>query len=141
MKSRVLLLPAVVLLLGADAKEDAAKKDRERLHGTWSVVSAERNGEKVPEAQAQKMKIEFKGDTVTVQTGKGSEEATFKLDPTQKPAAIDITAAAEKKWLGIYQLEGDTLKVCWSDGDQRPTEFASKAGSRARLMVLKRDRP
>jgi uncharacterized protein (TIGR03067 family) len=140
MKSRVLLLPAVVLLLGADAKEDAAKKDRERLQGTWSVVSAERGGEKVPEAQAQKMKLEIKGDTVTVQTGKGSEEATFKLDPTQKPAAIDITSA-EKKWLGIYQLEGDALKVCWSDGDQRPTEFASKAGTRIRFMTLKRDKP
>lgn len=44
--------------------------------------------------------------------------------------------------LGIYELRGDTLVLCYSiPGEPRPTEFASKAGTRLQLVTLKRDGP
>ena len=45
--------------------------------------------------------------------------------------------------LGIYELEGDTFKVCFAAPGKadRPTEFKSAAGSGHRLLVLKRETP
>ncbi len=43
---------------------------------------------------------------------------TFKIDPTAKPKTMDSTATngdnAGKTMLGIYELDGDTLKICWA---------------------------
>jgi hypothetical protein len=39
---------------------------------------------------------------------------------------------------GIYEIQGDTLKLCLIDRDQpRPTEFQSETGSRVTYLVLK----
>ena len=74
-------------------------------------------------------------------------ELTFKLDPAKEPKAIDFTTAAGpdkgKRIKGIYQLEDDTLKVCFNpkkDGE-RPTAFATKAESSVRLNTFKREKP
>ena len=42
--------------------------------------------------------------------------------------------------LGVYKLEGDTLKVCMGGfGKKRPTEFKAKADSKQSMYVLKRE--
>ena len=45
--------------------------------------------------------------------------------------------------LAIYQLSGDTLRICWAplEKRERPTEFASKAGTGHSLLVLRRENP
>lgn len=64
-----------------------------------------------------------------VSGGKRTEMATFKLDATKKPKETDWTHAAGpskgKTFKGIYDLRGDELRVCLSDGDDRPAEFRS----------------
>ena len=42
--------------------------------------------------------------------------------------------------LGIYLLDGDNLKICFS-GSKRPTEFVTKPKSGTALIVLKRLKP
>jgi hypothetical protein len=43
--------------------------------------------------------------------------------------------------LGIYTVEGDALKMCFTKpGNQRPTEFSAKEGSPAMLIELKREK-
>jgi hypothetical protein len=43
--------------------------------------------------------------------------------------------------LGIYELDGDTYKLCGDmQGKSRPTEFAVKPGSGFVLEVLKREK-
>ena len=68
-------------------------------------------------------------------------EGTFQLDLTQKPFKLDALRTKGpqkgKKYLGIYALEGDTLKWCVSTpGNERPTEFATKDNQF--LLILKR---
>ena len=73
-------------------------------------------------------------------------KGTFKLDPSKKPKAVDaLVTEGEfkgKTLLGIYGLEGDTLRACYAPpGKKRPTEFASKEGSGNYLYVYRRQKP
>jgi uncharacterized protein (TIGR03067 family) len=68
-----------------------------------------------------------------------------KVDPTKKPKQIDLTLVQEKgegkPALGIYELEGDDLKLLIGDpapSPRRPTAFDSELG--IVLFVLKRDK-
>jgi uncharacterized protein (TIGR03067 family) len=56
---------------------------------------------------------------------------TFKVDATVMPKAIDIDGIENEKILGIYELNGDTLKLCV--GSKRPKTFEE-----GDLFVLKR---
>ena len=91
-----------------------------------------------------KMRLEFKGNKVIPSRGEGKTEdpAEFTLDSKAKPKAIDIKPpkGSEKLVLGIYELDGDTLKICFNEDAKRPKEFASAEGSRTVLLILKREK-
>jgi uncharacterized protein (TIGR03067 family) len=67
----------------------------------------------------------------------------FKMDLTTKPWRMDATGTKGSQkgrtYLGIYSLEGDTLKWCVGmPGGKRPTELATKDGQF--LLILKRQK-
>lgn len=146
MKLRALLIVAAGLLIAADAKEDA-KKELEKLKGTWVVTSAERDGKQTDRLNGDKMTIAGEGFVVTSKDGKELVKATIKLDPSKKPKTIDLTLTEgsdkDKVVLGIYALDGDKMKICLNEpgNTTRPTEFASKEGTRLMVVELKRDKP
>jgi uncharacterized protein (TIGR03067 family) len=75
--------------------------------------------------------------------GKVVARGTSKIDPTSKPRAIDLTQTEGqgkgKTSRGIYEVEGDTRKVCIAEaGKERPTTFSSPADSGHILAVFKR---
>ena len=141
-----LLLPSALragLCLAADAPQEAAKNDLESLQGTWSVVTLENDGTPSPPESVKGSTFVVKGDRYTLKGGQDTFRGTLKLDPTKKPKALDATFVDDDgkdkgKAQGIYELDGDRLRICWREGDKRPAEFASKPGSGARLIVLKR---
>jgi uncharacterized protein (TIGR03067 family) len=144
--SRIVLV--LGLLLGADKPaEDAAKKELEKLQGTWRFVSLEQSGKKVPDEKLQPLRVLITGDRFVFKNGERTvEETILKPDPSKKPAAIDIKATAGprkgKVHLGIYELAGDTLKMCWSPPDkERPMAFTTQADSGQFLVVLHREKP
>ena len=68
---------------------------------------------------------------------------TQKLDPSKSPKTIDVTMTEGPSkgtvMLGIYEIDGDTLKVCFDPhGKKRPTEFKSAPGSQTFVNVHKR---
>jgi uncharacterized protein (TIGR03067 family) len=68
---------------------------------------------------------------------------TFKLDPSAMPKTIDSSPAADpsKPILGIYEFEGETLKICNAQpGKSRPSDFEAKAGSGHTLIVWQREK-
>lgn len=142
LQSLVLVL-TIGLLLAADT---AAKKDLEQLQGIWQVTALEVDGNQAPDEALKEFKITVKGDRMSHKTGETTEESSFKLDPSKKPKQIDFTVVAGtdkgKNMKAIYELDGDSLKLCvGSPGAERPTEFASKAGTKIGLIVLKRTKP
>ncbi len=137
-------LIAFTVLLGADAPADAVKKDMAKLDGEWSMVSAERDGQAIPEEFAKTGKRVAKDGVTTVTFGDMLlMKAKFTINPSKKPKTIDykITDGMEKgkTRLGIYELDGDTAKFCFgAPGDKRPTDFTAKEGSNRTLSVWKR---
>jgi len=163
MRRDPLLAVAVVLLLEAGSHgQNAAKADKEKLQGTWVMVSGEMEGEKLSEEEVKKIPklvLVFKDDTVALQKYARGEKAapqvlfkgTFKVDPSQKPKTLDITITEDigenvnkgKTVPGIYELDGDTLRwVAPEPGSkgERPKEFLTKPGTKHMLSVLKREK-
>jgi uncharacterized protein (TIGR03067 family) len=128
----------VLLLASFSLGADDAKEDKETLQGRWTVVTAERDGRAFPEAKEDR--IVFAGDKLTVKIKDRMHDATYQLDPNKHPKRIVIVSAdaQEKPLKGIYQLEGDSLKICL--GKDQPVEFAARAGTEQVLLILKRDK-
>ena len=145
------LLACVVigLFLGADAPKDDVKKDKEKLQGTWKAVAAQQRGE--TQDDAEEHRLIFSGDEFSIK--KGDEtiiKGKFKIDPSKKPKAIDmeITEGAKdghigKSGVGIYALEGDTLKWCVNEPGEteRPKEFSAPTGTKFMFVTFKREKP
>jgi uncharacterized protein (TIGR03067 family) len=118
----------------------AADTDLDKLQGTWELTRAVGRGkEVVPDKGAVTFVI--KGDTMKrfVRDVDRNDPLTIKVDATAKPARIDLTPAkpGDPKMLGIYELDGDNLKVCMS-ATKRPEKFESPEGSDITLLVMKR---
>ena len=134
----------------ATPSEEAAKKDLKALQGTWTVVYSEQNGERRRDVEeVKKMRLTIKDDKWTLEyhnNVKDKHVATLKLDPTQKPTAVDFKFSegllTGETMLSVYELKGDDLKVCFaSESRQRPKSFDSREGIAGQwLLVLKREK-
>src|SRR2546423_10706859 len=131
---------------GAGARADDAadvEKELQKFQGTWTFESVEAGGKEVPAAEFKGITVTFEGDKYTVKNGdEVIQAATQKLDPSKSPKTLDVTVAEGPNkgavMLGIYEISGDTLKVCFDpEGKKRPTEFKSASGSQT-LVVHKR---
>src|SRR3954464_13890542 len=93
---KLLVVLAVGLLMGAEEKKEAGKKDQDKVQGTWVAKSAERGGKPVDLANDKHIpaKIVFKGDKVTVHAGEREHMGTFKLGHEGKLGTLDLTADA-----------------------------------------------
>jgi uncharacterized protein (TIGR03067 family) len=119
-------------------------KDHEKIQGSWDVVELVINGEPAPDKLRKDMRFEFKDDAMVMRSSEGKREFRFKLDPSTKPRALDLTAVgggfAGQSTPAIYQFDGDDLKLCLPSQTtrDRPTEFRSGRGSDLACVVLKR---
>jgi uncharacterized protein (TIGR03067 family) len=93
------------------ARADAARRDRERLQGTWSFVSGRREAELL--VVGDHFTIRFKNGDIYV--------GLFTLDPLNKPRAMDMEVHEGperyrgKTYLAIYEFDGEHL--IWCPGD------------------------
>jgi uncharacterized protein (TIGR03067 family) len=141
MRTKLFAMAVVVLCLAADSPKDAAKKDQEKLQGDWVLASGERDGEQLPEDLIKSLKRTVTGDkSVVTRDGQAVATGTFTLDPSKKPKAIDFKLEGMDQPIhGIYDLDGDTFKLCYAaPGEERPKEFATKAGTGHTLAVWKK---
>jgi uncharacterized protein (TIGR03066 family) len=137
-------------------REKDSSDDAKRIQGTWAVdaeATLKEGGDSPAIKEAREelaaMRFVFAGDKLTIRepsgptpTGKGrDEEDTFRLDPSKKPKQIDLSGSAR----GIYELKGDTLKLCLDIRGKehgRPTQFGfDKDKATVVYYVLKREKP
>ena len=135
-----------------------ALKDEDSLQGTWIVVSMERDGDKQDlsdeKDEKKQITVVVNGNIMKMKLGdleSKDDDATFKLDPGQKPKHIDMTrkktdlmsSSVEKKVQTtkcIFELEGDNLRICGpiEDDGERPKEFTGAKDKKTVLMTFKR---
>ena len=126
------------------ALAEPPKKDHDLLQGRWVMAALEVNGKLVPEERLRDAFLEIKGDKYITTTKNRSIETRFTLDPSKKPKTIDMVFTdGEKKGKvhkGIYELTGDTLKICrgLEANQERPTELATWPGTNVFLVTWKR---
>ena len=128
-------------------KTDATKIDKAKLQGVWHIESMEGDGMQIsPDdlaaVDAEQRRILIDGDKWITKNGEGKEERrAFQLDAAKAPKTVNVRALdGSFDQLGIYQLDGDDLKICFCGGEkqERPTEFATKKDSPMILFVYKR---
>lgn len=139
----------VFVLIAADF---VLADDREALIGTWRVTVFQDDGNdrlsRLGAGPAKKdkeprvAKLVFTADECYLIRGDGRREmasglvnAGFKsctLDESTTPKSIDIVGFTGKEndktktYPGIYEIEGDRLRICYSEtSPQRPTKFES----------------
>ncbi len=114
----------------------------ERLQGTWRVVDLETDGQRVPEPMLAQARIVVRGDRFSSLGMGATYEGTMVLDPTATPRRLDIRfdegPEAGNTDLAIYELDGDTWRLCLGTGDDRPTGFSAEPGSGRALETLRR---
>ena len=126
-----------------DDKADV-EKELKKFQGTWTFESVEAGGKEVPADLFKGMTVTFEGDRYTVKKGdEVIQVGTQKLDPSKSPKTIDVTMIEGPNkgavMLGIYEIDGDTLKVCFDpQGKKRPTEFKTAPGSENFVNIHKR---
>jgi uncharacterized protein (TIGR03067 family) len=137
---------AVATLATARADDEAAKKELKALQGTWKVVAAEQDGDPLDRIVGGTLVI--KANNFAIKTAGGTElKGDLILDPAKKPKHVNLAhqdgPLKDKTWQGIYELKGDTLKLCYAEADsekERPTEFKTLKKSRLLLVELKREK-
>ena len=130
MLAAITFLTFAVPVARSDEKEDAAKK----LAGSYEVVSVAVAGKPDDSKKDEVTSFEIKGGELVVKVKDRDESAKFTLDPSKKPAHIDITPKDENEPVkGIYATKetdkGLELTLAFSKegpNAERPKDFDGK---------------
>lgn len=133
----------------SDLDADAVAKALKELQGEWLAVEGEVGADgKVEKSQIRRenRRITVKGNSWTAERviggNIGSYKGKFEINPKTK--AFDWIGknpgGNAVEWIGIYELKGDTLKVCYrynNDGKAtRPKEFTSTDSQPPNITVF-----
>ena len=145
--SAVVGLALVSVACGGLANDEPKAGERaaiEQLRGAWRPESVTESGRKLEGAD---LKV-YMGMTLTIEDGKSTLSSAdgavlsaceLKVDAARDPKTFDAKEVeglgVGRTYRGIWQLEGDTLKWCFSTRD-RPKGFENTEEADFFLLVL-----
>lgn len=129
-----------------------AKPDKEKILGSWSIVSFEENGKKgKPEdhqgALFESLAITFTAERMIMKMAAENNQFLYSLESQRDPKLILLSTLIDNKekplGTGVYALEGDVLKLCLSNlpGGESPKQLKTKEGDGLVLFELRRLKP
>lgn len=133
---------AVALAASVAIADDKSAATPTKIDGTYAIVSGERDGKPMADADIKNCKVTITGDKITGTDKDGKEflNATYTVeepkDAAKKACVVRMETTGGKKYMGLAEKTADGLKIVYQlDGGQPPTEF--KAGEKQVLLVLK----
>jgi len=138
---KILLTIALVWPAFLPLNNHSFEEDGKVIEGTWVIVKAELGGQKLPDQGIKGTKLILTEGRYQLQIDQGE----YKLYPAEKIKAMDIIGREGpnkgKSFLAIYELQGDTLKICYDlAGKIRPTQFKTEAGTKQFLVIYQREK-
>jgi uncharacterized protein (TIGR03067 family) len=136
---------------GPPAFAPAGNADAMALEGIWVATAAVIDGDQAPENEVANIRLTmdqtgFK--LVLPTTQKKGRSWTIKSDDDPKEDAdvaiekIDFLLDDGSVLQGIFKIDGDTMKLCLSTGNEpRPTDFDAEQYSQRIQLTLKRQKP
>lgn len=134
------LLVGLTLVVGAPAPKPAPPPAAPTIVGTWRFESQIDDGQPQP-CVGRTIEFTANGKFVVRTDGKEEDYGAYTVDPSKDPPQTEWDPKANGNDVpGIYQLEGDTLRVCLLADPKgvRPKAFVAPAGSKYILLTLKR---
>lgn len=138
-----------IIATSALAADDPFAAEYRRVEGAWAVTGMVMNGDEIPAAGFQDMRIVLKGKTVTAYSGKDEIAiGTYTIVSAKgKQIAFDLTMSggedkgktfpALNEWTGA-----DTIRTCLvQPGASRPTSAATEKGDRRAVFLIQRMKP
>jgi uncharacterized protein (TIGR03067 family) len=127
--------------------EITAKKENERLQGTWTTTATESNGTISRETRPEKWIISGQKWTVKLD-GEVTQEGTYKVVETgDRFVKVDFLVTEGYKqgdtWIAIYQIDGDKLRMngCYlSESKQRARTLGTKDGDGMYVRTMKKEK-
>src|SRR5436190_202964 len=112
----------------------------EDLDGVWKPVEVELTGTKFPEAVYSTWRLELRNGKYLLKGAESPDGGTVTTDPSTKPKTMDIAGTdgpnKGKTFPCIYELDGDTLRICYDlSGTKRPTEFKTAKDPKLYLVT------
>jgi uncharacterized protein (TIGR03067 family) len=106
----------------------------EELQGTWVPVAADVAGKPllVNELRVKYLVFESGGYSIIDRSNHVVDSGNYRVDEAAQPATMDIVGRngpnAGRTMLAIYELQGDSLTVCYDlDSPQRPAHMGGSA--------------
>jgi uncharacterized protein (TIGR03067 family) len=142
-----MILAAGLLIAACNPRDEAASKDRERLQGSWELLTLQANVQQLRQMDLDDLpeaRLVFQDDGCRLRIGGTDLEMTYRLDVRKAPRAIDLAVTAGpdkgKMFRAIYALDSDTFKICYhpQPGKARPSSFAKAADSGFMVFTWRR---
>ena len=141
---RVSRLSSLLLFVGIVFMAcSGGSRDTTSMEGHWEPLMAQMGGIELPEKVRNSIKLSVENGQYTVLAGETVDKGTVTLNTTVQPMTADITGTdgpnKGRTMLAIYERMGDTLRICYDlTGTQRPTQFATEAGTQQLLVTYVR---
>jgi uncharacterized protein (TIGR03067 family) len=145
---------ACLLLISPFASSDDKKKsgisgEPSDLLGGYTIIAAEKYGEKEPPERIEGTTVRIADDAIIVMDKDKKEvyAQTYKIDTKSNPWKITLKSritpnnqkGEEMEAKGLIAKDGDTVKLIYAlPGGEFPTEFKTKA--KQLMFVLKNER-
>jgi uncharacterized protein (TIGR03067 family) len=144
------LMLAIAVGLGVPREDDAVKKELAKLQGEWVVAGAEKGGKKLSEDERRKLSKFFLTKVVVTDDKWNcwiSEDNAEPKEGMPQDLTLDPSKSPKRMMFGpnpaIYQVEGDTLKVCCDGNFSKeesdiPTAFDTSKNENWYCYILKK---
>ena len=113
------------------------------IDGIWELVRAELDGEQAPELVTTKTVLTLANGAYEVRfAGEIADRGTFEAGTTPDDKTILLRGTegqnAGRTILGIYQLVGERLRVCYGLSGVAPAAFTTATGTERYLATYRR---